>query len=904
MLTLWALAITLAVQAETLDLLAPPTLLGKLPVERPLLLPGQFGRSPPTPNGSSSVKNLLGTSNPGCIPVAKYFMSSSKLNDYLNTTLPPQIEKMLMCADVDLAGVLGTVLDTVSNLDVLSLLDLSSSLNILGDSGLTGVLGKGSNSKSSKSPLPSLSKATDAVSNLLPLAQGALSGLLPNTVAREPAKKADQDSSLLSNLPLPLPLPLGGVLNKVGELKESAEGVLKSAVPSGIDDALSGVLGNINVKDLLIGLEVQKATVENMMLTVTDDEILVQAVTTAFIGGKGLLGPVISILGFQINGDVTLKIGVNTNDTQCVSLQVQDTVIKATKVYLQLVKTVTDTLPLPVPLPLDDVIPQLLTVAMKEKMKESTSCDIDLGDFRECKKSTGLFEYQLKSFQLSEEGLSTLYCASFNRKVLLPGSPLSPNPKNANISITMSNIMLREIITLSAKQSSIQMNNLNTYITRVFYASLPDNQVQAIFWVNVDKDGESFAQGQTKILVSYDCKILNGKLVSDIKIVRFEHSMKPPEAMDELRDVMSAVMKKFISTISEVSSQWNIPPEIASNLLNNAKAELLKSRRWSINEGCSFPSDSPSNSRRSGSFRKRSPINTDPSTLGKISATKMLTLLALAITLAVQAQALDLLTPPSVLGELPVKRPLPLPIQFRRLLPAPNGSPPTRRLAETPPVVKNIMSSSKLYDYLNTTLPPQIEKMLMCADVDLAGVLGTVLDTVSNLDVLSLLDLSSSLSILGDSGLTGVLGKGSNSKSSKSPLPSLSKATDAVSNLLPLAQGALSGLLPNTVAREPAKRADQDSSLLSNLPLPLPRPLGGVLNKVGELKESTEGVLKSAVPSGINDALSGVLGNINVKDLLIGLEVQKATVENMMLTMTDDEILVQAVTTSFIGGKG
>lgn len=40
-----------------------------------------------------------------------------------------------------------------------------------------------------------------------------------------------------------------------------------------------------------------------------------------------------------MNGDVTLKIGVSTNDTQCVSLQVQDKVIKATKVYLQLVKT-------------------------------------------------------------------------------------------------------------------------------------------------------------------------------------------------------------------------------------------------------------------------------------------------------------------------------------------------------------------------------------------------------------------------------------------------------------------------------------------------------------------------------------------------------------------------------------
>ncbi|XP_054580250.1 vomeromodulin-like [Eptesicus fuscus] len=376
MLTLLALAITLAVQAQALDLLTPPSVLGELPVKRLLPLPGPFRRSPPTPNGSPPIRRLADTP-----PVVKNVMSSSKLYDYLNTTLPPQIEKMLMCADVDLAGVLGTVLDTVSNLDVLSLLDLSSSLNILGDGGLSGVLGKGSNSKSSKSPLSSLSKATDAVSNLIPLAQGALGGLLPNTVEKDPAKKADQDSSLLSNLPL----PLGGVLNKVGELKESTEGVLKSAVPSGINDALSGVLGNINVKDLLIGLEVQKATVENMMLTMTDDEILVQAVTTAFIGGKGLLGPVISILGFQINGDVTLKIGVSTNDTQCVSLQVQDKDIKATKVYLQLVKTVTDTLPLPIPLPLDDVISQLLTVAIKEKMKESTSCDIDLSDFSECK---------------------------------------------------------------------------------------------------------------------------------------------------------------------------------------------------------------------------------------------------------------------------------------------------------------------------------------------------------------------------------------------------------------------------------------------------------------------------------------------------------------------------------------
>lgn len=177
---------------------------------------------------------------------------SSPFSD-LNATLPPKIEKMLMCEELDLAGVLGTVLETVSNLDLLSLLDLSSALNILGDSGLSsglsGVLAKGSNRKSSKLPLPlpSLSKATGAVSSLLPLAQGALGSLLPNTLETDPGKKADSDLTPLSNR------PLSGVLSTVGELTEPANNVLKSVVPGGLNDALSGLLGNLNVKDLLIG---------------------------------------------------------------------------------------------------------------------------------------------------------------------------------------------------------------------------------------------------------------------------------------------------------------------------------------------------------------------------------------------------------------------------------------------------------------------------------------------------------------------------------------------------------------------------------------------------------------------------------------------------------------------------
>ena len=163
---------------------------------------------------------------------------------------------MLKCAEVDLAGLLGTVLETVSNLDLLSLLDLTSPLNILGGGGQSGSPDRGSSSKSSNLPLPSLSKATDAVSNLIPLAQGVLGSLLPNLAKRDPARKAD--SSLLSNLPLSGVLnqvsePLSGVLNTVGELTGSTEGILKSVVPGGISDALSGLLGNINLRDLLLG---------------------------------------------------------------------------------------------------------------------------------------------------------------------------------------------------------------------------------------------------------------------------------------------------------------------------------------------------------------------------------------------------------------------------------------------------------------------------------------------------------------------------------------------------------------------------------------------------------------------------------------------------------------------------
>ena len=49
-----------------------------------------------------------------------------------------------------------------------------------------------------------------------------------------------------------------------------------------------------------------------------------------------LAGPVVSILGFQVHADVTLQIGISTNNTQCVSLLVQGKNIEVKNVNLQI----------------------------------------------------------------------------------------------------------------------------------------------------------------------------------------------------------------------------------------------------------------------------------------------------------------------------------------------------------------------------------------------------------------------------------------------------------------------------------------------------------------------------------------------------------------------------------------
>lgn len=146
----------------------------------------------------------------------------------------------------------------------------------------------------------------------------------------------------------------------------------------------------------------------------------------------------------------------------------------------------------------------------------------------------------------------------------------------------------------------------------------------------------------------------------------------------------------------------------------------------------------------------------------------------------------------------------------------------------------------------------------MCEEINLAGVLGTVISTLSNSNLLSVVDLTSSLSLPGGELLGGILNKESGGQSPKLPLPSVSKATDALN-----IQKTLGSLLPIGAEKNPVKGLALD---LPNLPL----PLNDVVSQAGKLTESTEGMLNSVVPGGIGDAVTGLLDNVNIEELLLG----------------------------------
>ncbi|XP_075849521.1 vomeromodulin-like [Microcebus murinus] len=90
--------------------------------------------------------------------------------------------------------------------------------------------------------------------------------------------------------------------------------------------------------------------------------------------------------------------------------------------------------------------------------------------------------------------------------------------------------MLKTIVTFAARQSSLKRSNMDASITKIIYSLQPSNEVQATYWVNIRKNDESFATGQTSLIISHVGKISKDKLLADIKLVSSEHSVTPPEA--------------------------------------------------------------------------------------------------------------------------------------------------------------------------------------------------------------------------------------------------------------------------------------------------------------------------------------------------------------------------------------
>ncbi|CAO2578192.1 Bpifb9 [Lemmus lemmus] len=85
--------------------------------------------------------------------------------------------------------------------------------------------------------------------------------------------------------------------------------------------------------------KVDEVTVDSIDITMAADEIQVHSAVTANIGGKGVLGPVVTLLQFQSAMEVTMKAAISSNNTQCVNLDIQDTHFQVNEVNIQLIET-------------------------------------------------------------------------------------------------------------------------------------------------------------------------------------------------------------------------------------------------------------------------------------------------------------------------------------------------------------------------------------------------------------------------------------------------------------------------------------------------------------------------------------------------------------------------------------
>ncbi|XP_054995916.1 vomeromodulin-like [Sorex araneus] len=436
-----------------------------------------------------------------CPTVASYRLSADKLQEYLNGSLPVKIEELVKCSDVNLAGLVGSLLNTVCGTDLLSLLPLdavSGLTDILPLNMLGGVLGKGGEAKA-----PSPAEGSDAAT--VPVPPVVPDGLPVPVPGAEPALAAAAEpvSQIANDVVAKaksVPGAAGSLLKGLDLGKVGPVGDLLKVVPTGVvGDTLSSVTsigsgtGGLDVSGLLLNAKVGEVTVNSVTYTMTDGGVEARASVTVDVTADGhscanqqrpSLSPATEkanafyIQAARVDMDVTVLItSAHDPANNTCQLEVEQKAMDVNKVSITLVKTVLDTLPLPLPLPLslDDVVLMALSVELTENAKES-SCAIQLDDFNTGRNVTGaLCQYTIANTKISADGLCISYC----------------------------------------------VGDVEARINKLSYGYRPTEKLELIMEFGLKKAGQPYGIAQVVAMYSHLCRTANGKMVADIKMIRY-----------------------------------------------------------------------------------------------------------------------------------------------------------------------------------------------------------------------------------------------------------------------------------------------------------------------------------------------------------------------------------------------
>lgn len=162
-------------------------------------------------------------------------------------TLPPQIEDLVKCDDVDLGGMIGSLITTLEDSDVLAILDVTSLLNGGGGLGIGGLLGNEGNEDSSKHS--SGSKVAGGLGQLIPEGlpgTDVLGGLLNLGGDKGPGKGLLNGNGL-SNIKK----PLDDIVEDVSNLKDTVHDKVTNMVPDTIKEPLGDLL-KMDIKETVL----------------------------------------------------------------------------------------------------------------------------------------------------------------------------------------------------------------------------------------------------------------------------------------------------------------------------------------------------------------------------------------------------------------------------------------------------------------------------------------------------------------------------------------------------------------------------------------------------------------------------------------------------------------------------